>query len=61
MLKNKLDTMDKVFSFVVKEFADKQCLGTRQILAEEDEVQPSGRVFKKVTEHLLFSFIFFKC
>ncbi|GCB67381.1 hypothetical protein scyTo_0008045 [Scyliorhinus torazame] len=25
----------------------KNCLGTREVLSEEDEIQPSGRVFKK--------------
>ena len=24
------------------------CMGTRELLSEEDEVQPNGRVFKKV-------------
>lgn len=48
MLRAKVDTMEKMLLFVVKTFPDKKCLGTRQILAEEDEVQPNGRVFKKV-------------
>ena len=29
-------------------FKDKRLLGTREILNEEDEVQPNGKVFKKV-------------
>lgn len=28
-------------------YTNKKCLGTREILSEEDEVQPNGRVFKK--------------
>uniref|UniRef100_A0A1B6E8J8 long-chain-fatty-acid--CoA ligase n=1 Tax=Clastoptera arizonana TaxID=38151 RepID=A0A1B6E8J8_9HEMI len=47
MLANKIDTMEKMFLYVVKMFKDKRCLGTRDILAEEDERQPNGRIFKK--------------
>ncbi|KAI5615309.1 acyl-CoA synthetase long-chain family member 3b, partial [Silurus asotus] len=41
-------TLDKVFEYAVKHFAQRDCLGTREVLSEEDEVQPSGKVFKKV-------------
>lgn len=44
----KIDTMEKMLKFVAYAHKDKRCLGTRQILAEEDELQPNGRVFKKV-------------
>lgn len=47
ILINKIDTMEKMFLYVAKVFKNKRCLGTRDILAEEDEVQPNGRVFKK--------------
>ncbi|XP_046676781.1 fatty acid CoA ligase Acsl3 [Homalodisca vitripennis] len=47
VLRAKVDTMEKMLLYVVKTFRDKKCLGTRQILAEEDEVQPNGRIFKK--------------
>lgn len=47
--REKIDTLEKVFLWVVKMHGDKRCLGTRQILAEEDEPQPNGRIFKKVT------------
>lgn len=46
--REKIETLDKMFLSVIKMHGDKKCLGTRQILAEEDEVQPNGRVFKKV-------------
>jgi len=46
--REKVDTLEKVLLWVVKMHGDKRCLGTRQILAEEDEPQPNGRVFKKV-------------
>ncbi|CAH0393729.1 unnamed protein product [Bemisia tabaci] len=47
LVRNNLDTMEKVFSYVGNRYADRPCLGTRVILAEEDEIQPNGRVFKK--------------
>lgn len=43
----KIDTMEKVLLYAAETHKDKICLGTRQILAEENEVQPNGRVFKK--------------
>ena len=39
--------MEKVFSHAVGKFNDRQCLGTREILGEEKEVQPDGKVFAK--------------
>lgn len=47
-LRAKVDTLEKMLLYVVKIFREKKCLGTRQILAEEDELQSNGRVFKKV-------------
>lgn len=40
--------MAKVLHFVARLHQHKHCLGTREILAEEDEIQPNKRVFKKV-------------
>ena len=31
-----------------RKYPNNKCLGTRELLAEEDEMQPNGRVFKKV-------------
>ncbi|XP_062832644.1 fatty acid CoA ligase Acsl3 [Anolis carolinensis] len=42
------DTLDKAFRYARSKFKDKPLLGTREILKEEDEIQPSGKVFKKV-------------
>uniref|UniRef100_A0A098LXI3 long-chain-fatty-acid--CoA ligase n=1 Tax=Hypsiglena sp. JMG-2014 TaxID=1550645 RepID=A0A098LXI3_9SAUR len=42
------DTLDKAFRYARSKFKDKNLLGTREILQEEDEIQPSGKVFKKV-------------
>ncbi|XP_075999524.1 long-chain-fatty-acid--CoA ligase 4 [Genypterus blacodes] len=42
------DTLDKLFDQAVERFGTGDCLGTRDILSEENEVQPSGKVFKKL-------------
>ena len=47
MLKNGLDTLEKIFKFVSAVHTSKRCFGTRKIISEEDEVQPNGRLFKK--------------
>jgi long-chain acyl-CoA synthetase len=47
MIQEKIDTMAKMFDYVSRTYPNRKCLGTREILAEEDEVQPNGRVFKK--------------
>lgn len=46
--RQKIDTLEKVLRYAAETHGDKKCLGTRQILAEENELQPNGRVFKKV-------------
>lgn len=47
MLQEKIETLEQVFNYVAKVHSNKPCLGTRQILGEEDEMQSNGRVFKK--------------
>lgn len=47
MLQANIDTLEKMFHYVTRSHSTKRCLGTRQILSEEDEVQPNGRIFKK--------------
>uniref|UniRef100_A0AAY4AKN4 long-chain-fatty-acid--CoA ligase n=1 Tax=Denticeps clupeoides TaxID=299321 RepID=A0AAY4AKN4_9TELE len=42
------DTMDKMFDYSVKRFGKADCLGTREVLSEENETQPNGKVFKKL-------------
>ncbi|XP_037075139.1 long-chain-fatty-acid--CoA ligase 4-like [Pollicipes pollicipes] len=42
-----LDTVEKVVRYAVKQHGDKPGFGTRQVLSEENEQQPSGKVFKK--------------
>ena len=48
MTKEKIDTVEKVLRYSVNQHGEKIALGTREILAEENEVQSNGRVFKKV-------------
>lgn len=54
------DTLDKVFKYAKAKFKDKKLLGTREILKEEDEIQPSGKVFKKVSLFAVLPSRFFK-
>lgn len=42
------DTLDKLFDHSVQRFGKALCLGTRNILSEESETQPNGKIFKKV-------------
>ncbi|XP_069067574.1 long-chain-fatty-acid--CoA ligase 4 isoform X2 [Pleurodeles waltl] len=41
------DTLDKLFEIAAEKFAKKDCLGTRELLSEENEMQPNGKIFKK--------------
>ncbi|XP_017275288.1 long-chain-fatty-acid--CoA ligase 4 [Kryptolebias marmoratus] len=43
-----IDTLDKLFRNAVQRFGPDHCLGTREILSEENEIQPTGKVFKKL-------------
>eukprot|EP00088_Acartia_fossae_P061730 TRINITY_DN7423_c2_g1_i1.p1 TRINITY_DN7423_c2_g1~~TRINITY_DN7423_c2_g1_i1.p1 ORF type:complete len:710 (-),score=189.52 TRINITY_DN7423_c2_g1_i1:200-2329(-) len=49
ILENKVDTVTKAFNYSVKKHGSKQCLGTREVLGEEDEIQANGKVFKKLS------------
>eukprot|EP00088_Acartia_fossae_P000522 TRINITY_DN10218_c0_g1_i10.p1 TRINITY_DN10218_c0_g1~~TRINITY_DN10218_c0_g1_i10.p1 ORF type:complete len:712 (-),score=107.37 TRINITY_DN10218_c0_g1_i10:1218-3353(-) len=49
IIQNKVDTVTKAFDYSVRKHGAKQCLGTREVLAEEDEVQKNGKVFKKLS------------
>ncbi|XP_014784334.1 long-chain-fatty-acid--CoA ligase 4 [Octopus bimaculoides] len=41
-------TVDDLFCRAVKLYGPRPCLGTREVLSVEDEVQQNGRVFKKL-------------
>lgn len=49
-LQPKVDTLDKMFEYAASRFPKRDCLGTREVLSEEDELQPNGKVFKKVRD-----------
>ncbi|XP_041845762.1 long-chain-fatty-acid--CoA ligase 4 isoform X2 [Melanotaenia boesemani] len=42
------DTLDKLFKHAVQRFGESPCLGTREILSEDNEIQPNGKIFKKL-------------
>ncbi|XP_059174995.1 long-chain-fatty-acid--CoA ligase 4-like [Physella acuta] len=41
-------TLDELFARACKLHGNRPCLGTRDVLSEEEEPQPNGRVFKKL-------------
>ncbi|RMX48628.1 hypothetical protein pdam_00007999 [Pocillopora damicornis] len=41
-------TLDQMFKRAVNLYPYRKCLGTREIIKEEDEMQPNGRLFKKL-------------
>ena len=43
-----MDTIEKLFNYAAFKNGGRKALGTREILAEEDELQPDGSLFKKV-------------
>ena len=43
-----IKTMDEVFRWSVNRYGARRFLGTRDILGEDDEVQPNGRIFAKL-------------
>ena len=48
VVREKIYTIEEVFNYAVRKHGRRNALGTRQILAEENEVQPNGQVYKKV-------------
>uniref|UniRef100_A0AAR2JQ49 long-chain-fatty-acid--CoA ligase n=1 Tax=Pygocentrus nattereri TaxID=42514 RepID=A0AAR2JQ49_PYGNA len=43
-----VDTLDKLFRHAVTNFKQFPCLGTREIISQEKETQPDGKVFQKL-------------
>ncbi len=41
-------TLDDLFLRAVQLYGEHRCLGSRELISEEDEIQPNGKVFKKV-------------
>jgi len=49
--------MEKLFNYAAFKNGGRKALGTREILAEEDELQPDGSLFKKV---IFLTLLFFE-
>ena len=47
------ETVDDLFTRAVGLYGPNECLGTRELLSEEDELQKNGKVFKKVGSSIL--------
>lgn len=43
-----VDSMADMFRSAVAKYPSRRCLGTRELLSEEDELQSNGRMFKKL-------------
>jgi len=43
------NTIDELYQRAVDLYENADCLGTRELLSEEDELQPSGKVFRKAS------------
>lgn len=44
----KCETLTDLWNWSVRKYRDRKLLGTRDILGEEDEIQPNGKMFKKL-------------
>merc|ERR1719384_1489960 len=49
IIDNKVDTVTKAFNYAVAKYGSKNCLGTRQVLGETEEMQKNGKMFKKLS------------
>lgn len=47
LVRDGVTTMESMLRAATARWGQRQCLGTRTVLSEEDEPQPNGRVFKK--------------
>lgn len=43
-----ITTVDQLTRRAIKRFKDRRCLGTRQVIGEEDELQKDGKTFRKL-------------
>ncbi len=50
IVSGKVDTVTKAFNFAVGKYGDRTCLGTREVLGEEDEVQSNGKVRQSMND-----------
>ena len=47
LVKSRAETMADAMKWATQKYGSKQVMGTREIIAELDEVQPNGKMFKK--------------
>lgn len=47
MIQGKIDTLEKMLKYMSQTHTTNRCLGTRDVLSEEDELQENGKLFKK--------------
>ena len=48
MINENIDTMDKIFDYMVKRYAQKACLGHRKVLGTKKHLNEEGKVLNKV-------------
>jgi len=46
------NSLDELFERAIDLYKNTDCLGTRELLSEEDELQPSGKVFHKASTRI---------
>ena len=47
LVKSRAETLADAIKWAMQKYGPNQCMGTREIIAELDEVQPNGKMFKK--------------
>lgn len=52
LVREGVTSMESMLRAATARWGARSCLGTRAVLGEEDEPQPNGRVFKKVSIYL---------
>ena len=43
--------MSEAWTWAVRRYGDKRLFASRDILGEEDEIQPNGKLFRKLGRH----------
>ena len=47
LVKSRAETLADAMKWATQKYGPNPCMGTREIIAELDEVQPNGKMFKK--------------
>jgi len=51
------NSLDEIYERAINLYGNADCLGTRELLSEEDELQPSGKVFRKARTDIFFELV----